>query len=383
MRQSKGFCMKKIAGVSYILPYGQKVADLQRGVEVNETGLFIWNALVEEHSRQWLQEEFLRKVDWDDDKEKNEIINDLNYFLDQMIQLGIFEEDHLPKEEMLWNYINIGGLILRLSGCKEAFSKEFENFSVDEALVTHVDLDIRIHSGRPESFENGTIIVRNKELVVCERSKDYLLFFPMANSIVEAHLSKDGSCGTFYCLPPYEEQLRCDLFHGIRLMYLYLAQKKGRFAIHSASILYKGKAWLFSGISGTGKSTHTNLWNELYDVHRINGDLNLLGWNDGKIIVYGMPWCGTSEISDVNSYPLGGVILLRQYPENKIVELPGDKKALHVMERMISPVWHEEQMLSNLAFAELVAEHVYVGRLLCTKEPEAAEVMKQKIDTIE
>lgn len=41
-----------------------------------------------------------------------------------------------------------------------------------------------------------------------------------------------------------------NLFHAIRLFFLFIAQKKGLFAIHSASILYHDKAWLFSGHSG-------------------------------------------------------------------------------------------------------------------------------------
>ena len=36
--------------------------------------------------------------------------------------------------------------------------------------------------------------------------------------------------------------------------------EKGMFALHSASLLYLEKAWLFSGPSGMGKSTHTALW---------------------------------------------------------------------------------------------------------------------------
>ena len=86
------------------------------------------------------------------------------------------------------------------------------------------------------------------------------------------------------------------------------------------------KYGFFSGHSGMGKSTHTNLWKEQFGTKIINGDLNLIGWSNGEQanigqsvdkpgskghpIVYGMPWCGTSGIASTKSYPLGGIVLL-------------------------------------------------------------------------
>ena len=66
--------------------------------------------------------------------------------------------------------------------------------------------------------------------------------------------------------------------------FLFAAQKHGKFAIHSASILYKEKAWLFSGHSGMGKSTHTQMWHDLLQTPYLNGDLNLLAMENSKII---------------------------------------------------------------------------------------------------
>lgn len=59
-----------------------------------------------------------------------------------------------------------------------------------------------------------------------------------------------------------------------------------------------------------GKSTHTALWHELFGTPYLNGDLNLLGFEDGHITVYGIPWCGTSEIFTTEQYELGGIVLL-------------------------------------------------------------------------
>ena len=159
----------------------------------------------------------------------------------------------------------------------------------------------------------------------------------------------------------------------------FLAQKKGMFVLHSASLLYLEKAWLFSGPSGMGKSTHTALWKKLFDTPFLNGDLNLIGKEGDQFVVYGIPWCGTSEIFTVEKKELGGIVLLEKAPEDKIVSLTKEQKTLRVMQRMISPPWTAGLMKKNLAFAEEIANEKPVYFLRCTKNDTAAEVMHHRI----
>lgn len=381
MRQSNGYIVKTIAGVPYILPYAQNIADHKRGVQLNETGVFLWKELEQEQTEDELADKFIQHIRFEGNAEEaEEIRRDIRQFLEQLVRLGIVEDGENVPEEPVWKYVNIGGLCIRLAGRAEVFSGEFAAFEVQEHEAGAVDMTIQVHNCFPRKHRNGTLLLRNKELAICEREEDYLVLFPMAEKILEADVSKDGTHAEFYCLPPYSDQLRYDLFHAIRLVYLCRAQLCGMYALHSASILYRGKAWLFSGPSGTGKSTHTNLWREAFHTPVINGDLNLIALTEDGPVVHGMPWCGTSEISDTNTYPLGGIILLKQHPEDVVVELPEDKQALYVMQRLISPAWTEKQMLSNIGFVEQLVKEIYVGRLLCTKETHAAEVMKARID---
>ena len=103
-----------------------------------------------------------------------------------------------------------------------------------------------------------------------------------------------------------------DLFHALRFAFLILTQQKELYVLHSASFLYRGRAFLVSGSSGTGKSTHSALWHDLYQTPLLNGDLNLLGIRDNIPYAYGLPWCGTSGICTPKDYPLGGIIFLKQ-----------------------------------------------------------------------
>ena len=97
-------------------------------------------------------------------------------------------------------------------------------------------------------------------------------------------------------------------------------------------------------------------------------------------MVYGLPWCGTSEIFDIKTYPLGGIILLQQASENHIESLEPHEKALLVSQLLISPSWTKEQLHTNLHFTENLSSEIYVARLCCNMGNAAAATMKEAID---
>lgn len=85
-------------------------------------------------------------------------------------------------------------------------------------------------------------------MTILENPDRYVILFPQMSNIHQVHMSLDGSYVRFYCTPETSESAQENIFHAIRLFFLFAAQKHGKFAIHSASILYKEKAWLFSDI---------------------------------------------------------------------------------------------------------------------------------------
>ena len=70
--------------------------------------------------------------------------------------------------------------------------------------------------------------------------------------------------------------------------YLQLINYDG-FYLHSSAVVKDGRAYLFSGPCGVGKSTHTRLWQECFgeEAYVINDDKPALRRIDGKWYVYG------------------------------------------------------------------------------------------------
>ncbi len=383
MRQNPDYLLTRLAGVAYLLPYGQMIASQRRGIQLNETGVVIWellkNPLELPELTELAAEEF--QISPDDTEEFRQ---DVEHFVFLLKAHGIILEEPAPVLEEACRYLDIAGLILKLCGPKEAFSEEFAPFEISfdhpAQEKCYTDQTIVVSEDEPPLRENGVYLFRDPQLCVYETLDCYVLLFPSSSVLKEARLAKSGKRAVFYCTPPYDDTLVYELFHAIRIAFLYLAERHDMYAIHSASILYREKAWLFSGSSGTGKSTHTGLWNQYYHTPVINGDLNLMAIADGHAVIYGIPWCGTSGICDTRTYELGGVILLKQDETNRLLPLSDDQKQLFLLQRLISPLWNKSMMRHMLSFIERLSVRISTFRLGCTISQEAVDVIKNEID---
>lgn len=93
-------------------------------------------------------------------------------------------------------------------------------------------------------------------------------------------------------------------------------------AIHSSCVVYRDKAVLFLGESGTGKSTHTRLWREhIPGATLLNDDSPMIRVEDGKVWAYGSAWSGKTPCYKDERYELKGCVRLSQAPYNGIRQL--------------------------------------------------------------
>lgn len=93
-------------------------------------------------------------------------------------------------------------------------------------------------------------------------------------------------------------------------------------AVHTSVLQYQGKAVLFLGESGTGKSTHTRLWREnIEGAVLLNDDSPILRLIDGELWMYGSPWSGKTPCYKNERYPLAACVRLSQAPANRIKRL--------------------------------------------------------------
>ena len=303
---------------------------------------------------------------------------DILEFTDELKNLGMILCEE--KDNTISRYFKIAGLKIGYTGPDNLIHPSLLDYECSKCdFSQHWIITLYKHV---DNF-NGELIIRHNEMEVFKCNTYYILRFPSLKYVKECKISLNGQENEIFCFPQTElkkDETIDEIFQVLRVCFLYSAQLNNMFAIHSSSILYKDKAWLFSGSSGTGKSTHTSMWYKLLSTPILNGDLNLCRLEDNDVYVMGMPWCGTSGIYTTNKNKLGGVILLEQSKNNIITPLIDSQKILLLSKRCISPTWTAEMLDMNLAFFDNIINLIDVVHLKCNKENDAVYTIKQHID---
>ena len=414
MKTRAGYVIRQLADTFYIIPTGQRIADRRRCLKINQTGCVIWDLLQKDLSWEELLSaytEYVKSIEMTEDTKTVKpasigeeastvtaasISSDLSTYVLTLFQFGMIqasakEMQAFPfapfqaKGNAYYCRYNIAGIQVHYKGRKEWLHAFFEPFLEDgkENPSAHTvkqsgisqSWHVRPLSDVPEIA--GELLLFGSQLDVYRCSGDYMLRFPSNHHLALCMLSFDGKEAVFYYDGSTQQEAVDELFYGFRAAFFYLAALHGKYALHSASNYYQEKAWLYSASSGT---THVKLWEKLYAVPVLNGDLNLLGMEKDEVFVYGIPWCGTSGVYTTKKYPLGGIILLKRGTENRVCKLPQDERQLYTAQRMISPAWTEKQVDDSLLFAEKLSDRIPIRQLYCTQEPSAAAVMKEYID---
>lgn len=144
---------------------------------------------------------------------------------------------------------------------------------------------------------------------------------------------------------------------------------------HGSVIAVDGTGYLFTAKSGTGKSTHTRLWMELFGERAvmINDDKPLLKLAGDEVIVYGTPWDGKHHLSTNTSVPLKAVCMLKRGTENSIK--PADKKMSYpaLLQQVYRPA-DEAGMQKTLYLLDKMLSSVGLYSLSCNMTKDAAVV---------
>lgn len=159
----------------------------------------------------------------------------------------------------------------------------------------------------------------------------------------------------------------------IRTAYAQAILYHNAISIHASAVHNDGRAYLFMGKSGTGKSTHSALWMEhIPDTELLNDDNPTIRFREGKAYAYGTPWSGKTACYKNQAFPIGGMARLRQAPENRFDKLEGID-AFIALYPGCSVITHDEHLRNRLYDTlTLLAEKVTVGTMDCRPDREAA-----------
>lgn len=144
---------------------------------------------------------------------------------------------------------------------------------------------------------------------------------------------------------------------------------------HGSVVAVDGQAYLFTAKSGTGKSTHTRLWREVFGSRAImvNDDKPFLRVTPDGVVACGSPWMGKHGLGQNISLPLKAICILQRGQENRITPITAQQALPMLFQQSQRPA-RSENMPKYMDLIDQLAARVDLYKMACNMDSEAARV---------
>ena len=170
------------------------------------------------------------------------------------------------------------------------------------------------------------------------------------------------------------------LNNALMLVFAFAASKLDTLLIHASCVAHGGRAYPFTAKSGTGKSTHSNLWmTHIEGTELVNDDNPIIRLQGDTAVLYGSPWSGKTPCYRNISLPLGALTRIERAPRNSIERLRPVEAFASILPACSSMKW-DSAIYNNLldTITKLVAT-VPAYTMHCLPDKEAALICHNTI----
>lgn len=144
--------------------------------------------------------------------------------------------------------------------------------------------------------------------------------------------------------------------------------------LHSSAVVYEDKAYLFSAPSGTGKSTHTGLWLEVFeDAFILNDDKPAIRFIDGKLYAYGTPFSGKTDLNVPTRKPIQAICFIEQDKTNWIKKAT-IKESINNLYRETVRTTHEKLLEDSFKILDKIVNEIPIYKMGLTISKEAVKL---------
>jgi len=243
--------------------------------------------------------------------------------------------------------------------------------------ILHVQMGVRLEDRNVAplySFPFGAIAICN--LAVSEGT---YLFKMERTGYRDLLMEIKNQNGRFFVTTNMDENVNVDLLRfGSWIAFNIAFAHHQTIALHASTVCYEGKSALFLGESGTGKSTHTQLWlDHIPNTELLNDDSPFVRIMDNHSVwVFGSPWSGKTPCYKNRHTPIAAIVRLSQSPYNKITRLKGIAAFGALLPSCPPAFAYDETLLGNITnILNVVLEQIPVYSLECLPNPEAAHLV--------
>jgi hypothetical protein len=251
--------------------------------------------------------------------------------------------------EQLGLVIEIGGVSVRVNTTDSDFmdmlQARYSGFVMPSSRKVEIEFDVDLI---PPRFANHDVDVR-----VTQRSGCWSLERGDFHAVWEPSLHRGKIQQSPY---PYS------IDAVLRIVHTLVLARQGGLLLHSASAIRNGKAFLFAGVSGAGKTTISRLAPP--DATLLTDEISYVRKQHDGYVAYGTPFTGElAKLGENVSAPIAALYLLAQGMENRIDQVPVTEAARLLLANVL--FFAEDEELVQLVFhsaCEFV-NHVPVSRL--------------------
>ena len=132
----------------------------------------------------------------------------------------------------------------------------------------------------------------------------------------------------------------------LRILHSLILAGRGGFLLHAASAVCDGRAYLFSGVSGAGKTTMTRIAPS--GIRLLTDEISYVRAGAGGYSAYGTPFAGELAKAGENcTAPVSALFFLEKGPSNRIDEIAPPEAVRRLM-RNILFFAHDHELVEKL-----------------------------------
>jgi len=155
--------------------------------------------------------------------------------------------------------------------------------------------------------------------------------------------------------------------------------EKDTLMVHGSLVAVDGEGYLFMAAKcGTGKSTHTRLWREVFGNRAVmvNDDKPFLRIGAEGVLAFGAPWSGKHGLDANIMVPLKGICLLERGQENRIRPAEVEELLPTLTKESYCPL-AESKHPRHREMAQRLAKVVPLWKMESNISPDAARMARE------
>ena len=147
--------------------------------------------------------------------------------------------------------------------------------------------------------------------------------------------------------------------------------------LHSACVSVGKKGYLFAGVSGSGKSSISEIWQQDQDAEVLTDERVIIREFNNELWAFGTPWHGTAEIHKNMGAPINKIFFIKHGKENRVLPISKKEAANRLMVRCFPTFWNRGGMDFVLDFCTQIAQEKDCYELEFVKEISVVKFVKE------